>query len=167
MLSDIKPYNKGMVELSVTAAAKIDRLILSLPSEVGFYGLVERVAEGEKTIFKITDILIYPQIVSSSTVLTDDLEMANFYIANAGNIRKIRYHGHSHADFSASPSMVDFYHRSNLIAQLKQDDFYIFQIFNKFDDIYSVIYVDGAWYNISSRREIDTKMDYSAIRSCW
>ena len=163
MLSDIKPYNKGMVELSVTAAAKIDRLILSLPSEVGFYGLVERVVEGEKTIFKITDILIYPQIVSSSTVLTDDLEMTNFYIANAGNIRKIRYHGHSHADFSASPSMVDLYHSSELIVQLKQDDFYIFQIFNKFDELSSFIYIEGRWWEISCRREVDAFINYNAI----
>ena len=156
-------YNDVAVSLSVLAAAKIDRLILSLSTEVGFYGLVEKEEKKDKLILVVKDILIYPQKVSNVTTITDDLEMAEFFMDNVENINKIRYHGHSHAQMPTSPSTVDVAHMQNLVSSLKEDEFYIFQIFNKFGSLSTIVYMDGLYYSVPCYREIDQMLDYSVI----
>lgn len=153
-----------IVRLSAKASAKIDRLVLSLPTEVGFYGLVDKIEDSGKFIFNITDILLYPQKVSMATTTTDDLEMASFYMENASRINKIRYHGHSHVSMAAVPSIVDKRHMDGLVSQLKQNKYYIFQIFNKQGQVSSIIFIQGKYYFVECHREIDEELDYGLLR---
>ena len=89
--------------------------------------------------------------------------MAEFFMSNAENINKIRYHGHSHVQMPTSPSTVDVSHMQNLVSSLKEDEFYIFQIFNKFGSLSTIVYMDGLYYSVPCYREIDQMLDYSII----
>lgn len=152
------------VVLSRKALSKIDRMLISLKVEVGFYGLVETYREGSITYYKITDIILYPQNVTGGTINTDELEMVNFFLENAHRIRNIRYHGHSHVSLPAVPSSVDIEHMKGMVSSLPKDDFYIFQIFNKHNRISTIVYIDGEYVQAGCLRETDEDIDYSLIR---
>lgn len=152
------------IVLSEKVSAKIDRLLISLNTEVGFYGLVDRIEDKGITYFRIMDILIYPQIVTGAHSDTDDLQMAGFFIENAHQIKRIRYHGHSHVNMPAIPSYVDTKHMREMTAPLSKDDFYIFQIFNRSNRISSIIYMDGMYAQVGCIREIDLDINYSALK---
>ena len=62
--------DKATIFLSSIAFAKMNALIQQFDSEVAWHGVVHR-DEEDPTIFRITDILVYPQVVSGATVNTD------------------------------------------------------------------------------------------------
>lgn len=150
-------YNK--VIISEHAGAKIDRLILNQNKEVGFYGTIEY---KDQTII-VTDIMLYPQIVTGVTVNTDDARMAQWFIGNAPTINSIRFHGHSHVNMGTTPSGVDTSFYKNLVANLQPNEVYVFMIFNKRNITTSMIYQQGQFYKIPVVWEIDESLDYSQI----
>lgn len=152
------------IVLSEKVSAKIDRLLISLNTEVGFYGLVEKLVSKGITYFRITDILIYPQVVTGMNTATDDLQMANFFIENASRIKQIRYHGHSHVNMPTIPSLTDTAHMKEIVSSLKEDEFYIFQIFNRSNRISSIVYMDGMYSRVSCVREVDLDIEYANLK---
>jgi len=116
------------VQITPTAWIKMNALIQEYASEVGWHGLAERTEEG----FLITDLLVYPQSVTGSTVTTDQEELGKWLAGfDAETLKKIRFHGHSHVNFGVTPSTVDINQRQEFLGQLGKDDFYIFLIMNK------------------------------------
>lgn len=122
---------KASVTFSAVAFAKMTLLLQHFDSEVAWHGVAYR-DENDPNSFYITDILVYPQLVSGSTVNTDQEEYQNWLYQQDDDVfNNIRMQGHSHVNFSTSPSPVDTTHQEKILDQLDDDMFYIFMIWNK------------------------------------
>lgn len=130
-LSYDKDGGKAYITFTVPAFAKMQMLIQSFDSEVAWHGVATR-EEGRPNSFIITDILVYPQIVAGATVNTDQEQYQTWlYSFDDEVFNNIRMQGHSHVNFSTSPSVVDTEHQGKILEQLDDDMFYIFMIWNK------------------------------------
>lgn len=126
---DFSTGEKTTVWFTPDAWTKMVALIHDYASEVGWHGIASRTENGD---YLISDILVYPQVVSGSTVNTDQKEYEMWMMRQEDDIyNNIRMHGHSHVNMSPSPSGVDDTHRDGIIEQLEDDMFYIFMIWNK------------------------------------
>lgn len=127
--SDIKPK----IIITSDAYIKIKTLVSKCTGEVGWNGTVER----DGNTFKITDILVYPQTVTGATVTCDEIETGTWLMKHPTEVfNKIRFQAHSHVNMATSPSSVDRTMYTSYSATIKDDDFYIFMIFNKKDEYY-------------------------------
>ena len=105
-------------------------LIREFDKEVAWHGVAERCEE--KDTYLISDILVYPQEVTGSTVTTDQNEYEMWLMKQEdGVFNNIRMQGHSHVNMSTSPSSVDLNLYDGILSQLDSDMFYIFMIYNK------------------------------------
>lgn len=135
--TDLTVKEKAKILFTPEAWLKMKKLVKNTSSEIGWYGLTER---NEKT-FKITDILVYPQEVSGATVTTDETEHLNWLYSLEDEVfNKIRMQGHSHVNMGVTPSGVDTKLYDDTVAQLPENDFYIFIILNKTNQIFIEIY---------------------------
>ena len=121
------------------AYLKTISLVNHFGGEVGWHGVIERGEEENE--FIVSDILVYPQLVTGSTVNTDQEEYQNWcQQVPDETFNKMHFHGHSHVNFSVSPSTVDMEHRNKIVSQLGENDFYVFAITNKKGDWSVAIY---------------------------
>lgn len=128
---------KPIVAFTASAWLKMQQLIQKADGEIGWHGTVER----KNNFFTIKDILVYPQTVSGATVTTDAVEYSTWLMnLDDETFNHCRYQGHSHVNFSVSPSGVDRQFYSDILQTLQESDYYIFMITNKRSDIYIVIY---------------------------
>lgn len=110
------------------AYAKMLSLITNFDSEVAWHGVVER----DGLNFHITDIIVYPQVVTGATVTTDQEEYETWLMElEDEQFNYLRMQGHSHVNMSVSPSGVDLTHQEAILEQLSEEDYYIFMIVNK------------------------------------
>lgn len=120
---------KAYVVFTPMAYVKMLTLLKHFDSEVAWHGTVKR--EDEDT-FIITDVVVYPQTVTGSTVNTDQEEYQKWMMTlDDDYYNAMRMQGHSHVNMGTSPSGVDTNHQQQILAQLKDDDYYIFMIWNK------------------------------------
>jgi hypothetical protein len=138
-LSSMLPDNivKPTVYFTPKAYAKMINMVLENTGEVGWHGTVEK----DGAVYTITDIVVYPQIVSSATVTTDDTEYASWLMNLPDEIfEKLRFQGHSHVNFGVTPSGVDMNFYDSILQTLTKDDYYIFVIINKTQQLNIMIY---------------------------
>ena len=120
---------KAYVLFKPVAYAKMLALLKHFDSEVAWHGTVERMDDDK---FIITDIVVYPQTVTGSTVNTDQEEYQKWTMTLEDDyFNAMRMQGHSHVNMGTSPSPVDTNHQQQILAQLKGQEYYIFMIFNK------------------------------------
>lgn len=133
----IKADEKVKITFSQGADEKMQALIQECSKEIAWKGIVKR--QGDKEFF-IEDIIMFPQMVTSSTVETDDDTFSNWITERVMNneIDKIRFHGHSHVNMGVSPSAVDISYQETILSDIK--DFYIFGIFNKKEEWWFNVY---------------------------
>lgn len=132
--------HKCTVQYTANAWYKTIMLIENQPDEVGWHGVCHRDAK-DKTLFHITDILLYPQKVTDATINPDPIEYANWMNAlDDDTFNHMRAHIHSHVYMPVTPSGPDQKFRDDRLSQLSDDDFYIFQIMNKEGNISSAVY---------------------------
>lgn len=123
--------DRATVYLSSIAFAKMNSLIQQFNDEVAWHGVVHR-DEQNPSIFYITDILVYPQVVTGATVNTDQEAYQTWlYSFDDDVFNNIRMQGHSHVNMGVSPSGVDTTHQEKILEQISDDDYYIFMIWNK------------------------------------
>lgn len=123
--------DRATVYLSLVAFAKMNALIQQFSDEIAWHGVVHRDPDNP-SIFHITDILVYPQVVTGTTVNTDqDAYQTWLYSFDDDVFNNIRMQGHSHVNMSVFPSGVDTSYWEKLLAQISDDDYYIFMIWNK------------------------------------
>ena len=78
----------------------------------------------EKDTYLISDILVYPQEVTGSTVTTDQNEYEMWLMKQEDDVfNNIRMQGHSHVNMSTSPSSVDLNLYDGILSQLDSDMF--------------------------------------------
>lgn len=123
---------RATVRFTVLAWAKMERLLDAFDKEVAWHGVCERVA-GEKNTYLISDIMVYPQVVTGGSVKMDETEYAKWLQDNGEDDRfyKINFQGHSHVYMATNPSGVDLEHQASIVNQLKKNGFYLFAIYNK------------------------------------
>lgn len=124
------------------AWTKTFMLVDKLPGEVGWYGVTQRLTN---EIFLVSDILVYPQTVTSVTVETDPVELGEWqFNLPDEQYENLRFQGHSHVNMAVTPSSTDKDNRELLMSQHKVSDesefYFIFAIFNKDKKISGEIY---------------------------
>lgn len=124
---------KATVYFTAEAWAKIVVLIDGFDKEVAWHGVAYRGEDEEENSYYITDIVVYPQEVSGTTVEMDTEKYAMWLAENAEDDRfnNIHMQGHSHVRMGTTPSGVDLTHQEEILNMLGDDDFYIFMIYNK------------------------------------
>lgn len=115
-----------------SAWLKIQKLVQGFDIEIGWYGVANRV-EDEENAYCVTDILVYPQNITATTVDMDTDKCAEWFFENREDERfdNIHFQGHSHVNMSTSPSGVDLGHQQDILDMLDDEGFYIFLIINK------------------------------------
>ena len=147
-----KDESKAKILFTPVAYVKMIYLINHFSSEVAWHGCGHR-SEDNPDHFIIEDIVVYPQEVSGSTVSMDPEKYTDWIIENIKDERmnNIIMQGHSHVNFETHPSGVDLNSQEQIVAQLKDDSYYIFMIWNKkmehttcIYDLANNIYYDNA-----------------------
>lgn len=124
---------KAIVYFTGEAWTKMVMLIKEFDKEVAWHGVAHRVEDESKDEYVITDIMVYPQEVTGTTVEMDTEKYAMWLMENAEDERfdNIHMQAHSHVNMSTSPSGVDLNHQEEILNMLGDEDFYIFMIWNK------------------------------------
>lgn len=124
---------KATIFFSEIAWLKMQTLVREFDKEVAWHGIAYRGEEPDT--FVITDILVYPQEVTGSTVTTDQEKYQTWLMSHDDDVfNNIRMQGHSHVNMGVTPSGVDDSLYERLLDQLDDDMFYIFMIWNKRKD---------------------------------
>ena len=140
-LPDMKD-RKATVYLTTLAFTKLWTLVMNFDKEVAWNGIAHRLDDEElPDSYLVTDILVYPQQVTGTTVETDQLAYQNWFLTLGMEVNNhIRFQGHSHVKMGVSPSGTDLEHQKKIISQLGDEDFYIFMIWNKNADCHTKVY---------------------------
>jgi hypothetical protein len=126
------PPAKASLLFTPQAFAKMLMLVNGFSSEVAWHGVAFRGDDPEKNEYLVSDILVYPQEVTGTTVNTDQEKYQNWLMElDDETFPHIRMQGHSHVNMSTTPSGVDLTHQEKILDQLDDDMFYIFVIWNK------------------------------------
>lgn len=125
---------KANVYFTSIAWAKMQRLVSHFNKEVAWHGVAFRGDDENSDDYYVTDILVYPQTVTASTVEMDENKYAQW--VTEGDLKDDRFYnlrmqGHSHVNMGVSPSGTDLAHQQEILSQLSQNGFYIFIIINK------------------------------------
>ena len=107
---------------------KMRMLVDSFDKEVGWRGTAYKQEDG----YLVTDIFVYPQKVTGSTVDTDDEKFPSWLMSfDDETFNHLRFHGHSHVNMGTTPSGTDETHRKEILEGMGDDTFFIFLITNK------------------------------------
>lgn len=129
---------KPIIKFSEKTKLIIKELVKQCGKEIAWNGLVNY--DKTTNTYEVYDILIFPQIVTGTSVDVDETKYA-MWLASLTNeqLEHMRFHGHSHVNMAVRPSGVDTgYQKEMLSMQIK--DYYIFMIFNKSGNMYACIY---------------------------
>lgn len=131
---------RATVYFTEKAWVKMSTLVHRCSSEIGWHGLAYRTEDENEDGYIVTDILVYPQIVTGATVDTNDKYREWMKEQGIDVFRNVAFQGHSHVDFGTSPSGDDNKLYQTFLSQLTKDRFYIFMILNKKADKWIEIY---------------------------
>jgi hypothetical protein len=114
------------IYITPTAYIKMRTLVEETDVEIAWHGVVHR----QGRIFVITDILVYPQKITSVTVESDDDLYPNWCMELPDDVlNNMRFQGHSHVNMGVTPSSVDEDYYTRLLTQVH--DYYIIMVTNK------------------------------------
>ena len=133
---------KAVIRFSVEAYMKMRLLVENFSSEIAWQCVVFR-DDVDKNVFHMTDIVVEPQVVTGTTVDTDQEEYEKWLISLPVEVfNNLHANMHSHVNMSCSPSNTDKNHWTNVINALAQTDdmFQIFMIWNKKWEHYAQVY---------------------------
>lgn len=132
-----KGFKKPKVVFTKTAWEKCKALVDNCGTEIGWRGFVTK----NKNVYTISDIVVYPQIATGSTITTDDDELFKFEMSiPTAQFNTMRMQGHSHCNFAATPSGQDESMYQTFLNGLGPKDYFIFMILNKREQLYMRIY---------------------------
>lgn len=141
------------------AQVKMKHMIETSTGEVGWHGIVER----QGNTFRIKDIIVYPQMVTAVTVTTDETEYGNWLqTLDDETFNHLRMQGHSHVNMHTTPSMTDENFYASILRTLQKDDYYIFIINNKRNELNIMIY-DYARNIIFDKKDINVQYETNGI----
>ena len=119
-------------------------LLNKFDTEIAWHGLMRPIEGG----YEVYDILVYPQEVTGGTVETDQVKYQTWLMDQPDEVfNHIRYQGHSHVNMMPYASGTDEVNQERLVAQLPQDGFYLFMIWNKQGYYTATLYDHGTMYD--------------------
>lgn len=134
---------KARVYFHEEAWLKLTALMREFSKEVAWHATAYRIP-GDNDEYLIKDILVYPQAVTSSTVDMDVEKYAQWLqqgiMADDDRFNHLNCQMHSHVNMGVFASATDVQHQEEILAQLGDDDFYIFMIWNKSLNVYIRIF---------------------------
>lgn len=124
---------KATIHYTKEAWEKQLRILKEFDKEVAWHGVAYRGEDESLDDYYITDIMVYPQTVTATTVEMDTEEYAKWLMENYDDERfdNIHMQAHSHVNMATSPSTVDLAHQEEILNMLDDENFYIFMIWNK------------------------------------
>lgn len=132
-----KNDKKANLLFTETAWVKMRLLVDGYDSEIGWHGTAYKTEAG----YLVTDIFVYPQVVTSTTVDSDKNEYPKWLESLPDDVfNNLRFQGHSHVNMSTGSSGTDEKDRAEWLDMLKDGMFYIFVIANKKNDLNIWIY---------------------------
>ena len=148
---------KPMVYMSSSTYLKMLQFVLQCDKEIAWHGIVDR----KDNNFFIKDVFLYPQRITAATVQTDDTKYTQWAekLSNE-TFNTMRFQGHSHVNMTTGPSGTDLTNWNEFLQNLLDDDFYIFVIMNKAQDMNIYIY-DLANNLIYERADINVKVFFN------
>lgn len=153
---------KATIVYSPTAWFKTMMLVETQPKEVGWHGVCYRDKDLPNE-FYVEDIIIYPQKVTGITITPDPTEYTDWMNGlDDETFNHLRFHGHSHVNMAVFSSGTDEGFRNDRMSQLKDDDFYVFQVFNKKGEIHSAIY-DYQNNTLYENNDISTEVECDSM----
>lgn len=133
---------KARIYISEIAWMKITTLLREFGKEVAWHATAYRIPDGDEYFIK--DVLVYPQTVTAATVDMDEEQYAKWLMdgvmAEDERFDHIRCQMHSHVNMGVFASGTDEQHQQEILGQLRDNDFYIFMIWNKRLDSYMRIF---------------------------
>ena len=149
--------SKATLFIESTAYAKMMMYIRDTDTEIAWHGTAYRDDNGQPKYY-IKDVFLYPQIVRSVTVDTDQEKYQNWLTElDDETFNNLRFQGHSHVNMGVTPSSVDEAYYDTILDVFKREDpnsFYIFTVMNKRGEMYLIIY-DLANNIIYNKNDID------------
>lgn len=139
------------------AWCKMKALIEECSKEIAWHGIVTK-TENE---YIIEDIMMYPQEITGATVTSND-EKYPIWLSQLPDetFNKLKFQGHSHVNFTATPSGTDIALYEKFLKDLDSDSFYIFLIMNKSGDFWIEVY-DLAKNLIYEKNDIELAVRFS------
>lgn len=132
---------KPVIEITSDAYVTMYELVRQSSVEIQWHGLVEKLPPN---VYRIYDILVFPQKNSAASTSSDQDEFAKWqmqYIMNPNfPIERMRLHGHSHVNMQVYSSSIDDGYQSELITKVEDGDYYIFLVLNKKMEMYPLLY---------------------------
>ena len=147
---DIERKLETPIQINFTGIAYAKQLALlqNCSSEIAWHGTVS--VNEDRTVFTIENMLVYPQSVTGTTVVTDEAKYQQWkQLLNDDEYNSLRFQAHSHVNMGVTPSGVDRNLYDNILQSLGNNSFYIFMIINKKLDVHIEIYdlQNNAFYN--------------------
>lgn len=134
-----KATARAKIFFTPMAWIKQSMLLDTCDKEVAWHGVAERI-DGEEAAYLISDIVVYPQTVTASTVDMDTEKYAvwlqEHIEADDERFNNLRMQAHSHVNMGVTPSSVDMTHQKDIIRMMRDGSFYIFMIYNKRREFY-------------------------------
>jgi len=120
------------------AYIKMTSLVNHCTGEVAWHGIMKELPN--KT-YLITDILIYPQVVSGASVDTDQQEYETWLNNLPDDVfNNLRMQGHSHVNMATTPSGADWTLYTRMLEGMTRIPFYFFTIVNKRGESFNMLY---------------------------
>ena len=137
-----KDVKKPILKIEAGTYMRMLELINQSSVECSWHGLVHR--DLEANTYYVYDILVFPQINSSTSTTTDEKAFAawqtNLILDPNFPIENLRLHGHSHVNMNVFSSGIDDKYQEDLLTKVDNGDYYIFLIMNKKMEICIFIY---------------------------
>ena len=138
-----KVDRKAKIYISEIAWMKLTTLLREFSKEVAWHATAYRIP-GDKDEYYIKDVLVYPQTVTSATVDMDEELYAKWLMDGVmeedERFDHIFCQMHSHVNMGVFASGTDEQHQQEILSQLRDNDFYIFMIWNKRHESYMRIF---------------------------
>lgn len=145
---------KPIVYMMAATYLKMLQYVLLSDHEIAWRGTVER----KEHLFFIKDVFLYPQEVTGATVQENPDEGQKWTDAlPATTYNTMRFQGHSHVNMGAFWSGTDKADQHAHLQELLDDDYYIFAVMNKKQEILVEVY-DLAQNIIFEKEEVTFKV---------
>lgn len=133
--AECEPVEKQRIVFSDKAMNTIKELVRQCDKEIAWNCTVTKTGR----TYKIEDVVMFPQIVTGTSVDVDETKYANWVATlPEATLNKLRFHGHSHVNMGVTPSGIDTKYQADMLPNIT--DYYIYMIFNKRSEMYACIW---------------------------
>lgn len=129
---------KVTILFSQSAYLRMQALVDFFDTEVGWYGLVDKISD---KLYRVYDVKVCKQYVDGAKVDTEDDDTLEFFNSLTDDeAEHMHFQAHSHVKMGTGASSVDLQNQADVVHNMGKSGYYIFQIWNKNNDINTYLY---------------------------